>query len=67
MHVAALDRQASLPRVHKRSPNRAARRDIDVGVFEHQHGILATEFQHHRKQAFGGDLRDSPAGTRRFR
>ena len=62
MHVAALDRQAGLPGVHERSPDGAARRHIDVGVFEHEHGILAAQFQHHRKQSFGGDLRDSPAG-----
>ncbi len=61
MHVATLDRQAGLAGVHERSPNGAARCDIDVGIFEHEHGILAAEFQHYRKQAFGGGLRDSPA------
>ena len=62
MHVAAFDRQAGLAGVHERSPNRAARGDLDVGIFEHQHGVLAAQFEHHRKQAFGGDLRDSAAG-----
>ena len=59
MHVAALDRQASLTGVHERSPDGAARCQIDVGIFEHKHGILAAQFEHHRKQPFSGDLRDS--------
>ena len=60
MHVAALDRQAGLAGIHERSPDGAARRNIDVGVFEHKHGILAAQFEHHGKQAFSGDLRDFP-------
>ena len=62
MHVAAFDRKARLACVHKRSPDGAARSHVDVGVFEHEHRVFAAKFQHHRKQALGGDLRDSPAG-----
>src|SRR5208283_2300001 len=63
MHIAALDRQASLARVHKRSPDGAARRNLDVGVFQHQHGIFAAEFEYQRKQAFGGALGNAAACT----
>ena len=63
MHIAALDRKAGLSGIHKCSPDRATRSDIDVGVFEHKHGILAAEFQHHRKQALSRNLSDSPART----
>ena len=58
MHVAALDRQACLPRVDERSPHRRTRSHVQVGIVQHQHGIFPTQLQHHRKQALrrgGGD------------
>ena len=61
MHITAFDRKARLACVYECSPNGAAGSDIDVGVFEHDHGVLAAEFEHHWKQALGGGLGNPPA------
>src|SRR5580658_1978357 len=61
MHITAFDRKARLAGVYERSPDGTARSDVDIGVFEDDHRVFAAEFEHHWKQAFGGDLGDSPA------
>ena len=50
MHIAPLYRQASLPGIYERSPNRRARRDVNIRIVEHQHGILPTQLQNDRQQ-----------------
>ena len=44
------------------APNGCARGDIEVGIVEHEHRIFASEFQHDRQEAGGGNLRDPFAG-----
>src|ERR1700691_4167925 len=63
MNVATLDGQAGLTGVHEGSPDGAARGNVEIRVLEHQHGVFAAQFEDDWKQAFGGDLRDSPTGT----
>ena len=59
MHVATLDRKASLAGIHERAPDGAAGGDFDIGIVEHQHGIFTAKFQHHRQQTSRCCLRDS--------
>lgn len=42
-------------------PDCAARSDINVGVVEHQHRILAAQFEHYRQESIRRNLRDSTA------
>ena len=41
VNVTALDRQASLTAVHERAPYGAAGSDLQIGVVEHDHRVLA--------------------------
>src|SRR5262252_3969597 len=58
MHVTTLNREASLSGVHKRAPDGSARRDIDIGIVEDEHGIFAAQLEHHWKQPRRGRLSD---------
>src|SRR5437660_3603924 len=60
--VTSLDREAGLAGVDEGAPNGYARGDIEVGIVEHEHRIFASEFQHDRQEAGGGNLRDPFAG-----
>ena len=67
MHVATLDRKTGLPGVDECAPNRTPRGDFDVGIVEHQHGVLAAQLQHHRQQASRRGLGDLLSQWERFR
>ncbi len=54
MHVAAFQRQAGLTSVHESRPKSAAGGNFQIGIVEHDHGIFAAQFQHHRQQAARG-------------
>ena len=62
IHIAPLHREACLTCIHKGAPDSAARRDINVRVFEHQHRIFSTQFQNNWKQARSCHLRDPLSG-----
>ena len=61
MHVAAFDREASLPGVQERSPNSRARGHVNIGIVEHQHGILAAQLELHGQQPFRRSRRNALA------
>ena len=47
MDVAAFDGKTGLPGVHEGAPQRATRGDLQVGIVQHDHRILATKLQHY--------------------
>ena len=58
-HVQALHRGARLAAVQHSAPQCGAGCLTDVGVFEHDHGVVAPEFQHdggEMPRCLGGDL-----------
>ena len=58
MHIATLDRQTGLPGVDESTPDRASRRDFNVGILEHQHRIFAAQFENNGQQAHRRSLRN---------
>ena len=62
MNIAALHREASLPGVDEGAPNRGTGSDLDISILQHQHRILAAEFEHHGQEPCGRALRDALAG-----
>ena len=58
-YVGTLDTGAGLSRVGEAAPDRTGDGEVDVGVLEHEHRILAAEFEHaalHQLGAFLADL-----------
>src|SRR5262245_3578995 len=49
--VNALHRDADLPRIGERSPDRRVGRALDVGVAQNDHRVFAAEFEAHRKES----------------
>src|SRR6476619_561333 len=58
MHVTTLDRSACLSRVAESAPDSGTCSILEIGVFEHDHRILATELEHYRRQVFRGGFGD---------
>ena len=65
LHDDAAGRSAALAGGAERSPERAFDGEIEVGVVEHDHGILAAEFQRAMLETLGGDAADDAAYSRR--
>jgi hypothetical protein len=53
LDVHPLDGHAGLAGVHEGAPHRAGGGELDVGVVAHDHRILATELEQHRRQGLG--------------
>ena len=64
-HVHPLDGHARLAGVEERAPYRGVGGQVDVGVLEHDHRVLAAEFQADRGEPAGGALGDLRTGGRR--
>jgi hypothetical protein len=56
--VASLHRQAGLAGIHECAPDGGAGGHVHIGIFQHDHGILAPELQYYREQPRRCDLRD---------
>ncbi len=59
--IGALDRAAALAAVHEGRPDGAAGGPLEVGVLEHDHGVLAAELEGHVGQVPAAELHDPPA------
>ncbi len=65
VHVEPLDRYAELPGGGEAGPDGAFGGLVQVGVGQHQHGVLAAQLQRGADQAGGGLLGDLAAGPGR--
>ena len=63
--IDPLDRDTRLTRVEHRTPHRGMRGELDVGVLEHDHRVLAAEFEADRGERAGGALHHLGAGRAR--
>ena len=67
LDIDALDGRAGLAAVHQRAPNAGAGGTIEIGVFENDHRIFATELQRNRNQTVRGAAHDLSCRSRRCR
>ena len=67
VHVDPLDRNADLARRREASLDRAIHRRLQIGIRQHDHGILAAEFERAPDQPLRRLPRHQPAGARAAR
>ena len=61
-HEKALDRKANLAAIRVTAPDRAARRGVEIGVGEDEHGVFAAEFEHGGNELARAGFGDTAAG-----
>jgi hypothetical protein len=65
LHDETARRGAALSGGAERAPEHAVERQIQVGVVEHDHGILAAHFEREALVHAAADLADDASGVRR--
>jgi hypothetical protein len=62
MDITALNGKAGLSGIHHGAPDRGAGSNVNVGIFEHNHGVFAAKFEGDGKQTVSGSDSDTASG-----